>query len=121
MIAPVLKLRQINTVRPHGTLLNPGRERRDLGCRQPPALGWHDFILVCGGDEVDQRAVLRFARENVRRVFVAAFQRRRFHIEPEARLLFFPAVTLVAVALKDRADLTHKVHRRSDGGSGGGE
>ena len=118
MIRAVLDLGGVDPVRPDRTLVDPAGQGGDLGGGQA-ASGRHELVLVVAGEEVDQRAVLGPAGNDVRAVVVAALERLRLDVETQAGLLLRLAVTVVAVLLEDRAHLADEIDRR--GGRGGGQ
>ena len=104
------------TVRPLGTVVDPGFDRADLLRGEGIALARHPHLGIAALDgmyECRLCAVSDFDGE----AEVATFQRARFVIQPQRSLLFVRAMAGVAAFPENGLHIAHKIHRAPNGHS----
>ena len=84
MIAAVFNFRQIHTIWPNRPFVHPFRYSCNFICGEAGALGRHQHFFVVATNELNQRAIVRLAGHDDRRVAISTLESGGFDVEPQA-------------------------------------
>ena len=99
-------------VRPGCALVNPAADQRDLRRCERRTIHRHARLVANAGDAFEQTARAAVAGDDGG-TRDAAFQRRRFRVEPQLARRTRCAVTLAAMLGEDRRDVAGEINRLS--------
>jgi hypothetical protein len=92
-------------------VINPAAHQFNLFRLEGFAAQWHARFAAFAQNAFQQQRSPAVARHE-QRAAQSAFQRQRFHIQPQLPARFFRAVTGIARLLKDGFDVAREIHSR---------